>query len=363
MKKAIPIILAIVLASGIFTGCKKTPEYNKYTDSFFDTFDTVVTVVGYTKTEEEFNSYFEKIQRKFERLSMLYDIYNDYEGVNNIKTINDNAGIKPVKVDKEIIDLIKFSKDWYKKTGGRTNIALGAVTSIWHDYREEGEDDPENAKLPPMEQLKEAAKHTDIDKVIIDEKNSTVYLEDKSMSLDVGSVGKGYAVEIAAQEIMKEGFTSGMISGGGNIRALDKPLDNIRQRWGVGIQNPGKFILSEEADRDLDTIFVKNASVVTSGDYQRYYVVDHKIYHHLIDPDTLMPGDYYRAVTIVTEDSGLADFLSTTAFLLPYDKSRALVESLHNVEALWIMKDGKVEATEGMKKIMKSNGATGAKAE
>jgi thiamine biosynthesis lipoprotein len=112
----------------------------------------------------------------------------------------------------------------------------------------------------------------------------------------------------------------------------------------------------------LDTIFVNNASVVSSGDYQRYYVVEGKVIHHLIDPDTLMPAKYYRAVTIVTEDSGIADFISTTVFLLPYSESRQLVESLEAVEALWVMPDGKVEATEGMLKIMKSNGATGSKA-
>ncbi|SKA78942.1 thiamine biosynthesis lipoprotein [Clostridium sp. USBA 49] len=363
MKKIITLILTVILTSCLFIGCKKEIKYNKYTDSFFDTFDTVVIVVGYTKTEEEFKSYFNKIHEEFQKYHKLYDIYNNYDGINNIKTINDNAGIKPVKVDKEIIDLINFSKEWYKKTGGRTNIAMGSVTSIWHDYREEGIEDPLNAKLPPYEKLKEAGKHIDMDKVVVDAKNSTVYLEDKNMKLDVGSVGKGYATEVIAQKIMKEGFTSGIISAGGNVRALDKPLDNIRERWGVGIQNPDKSILSDDADKYIDTIFIKNASVVSSGDYERYYVVNNKKYHHLIDPDTLMPGEYYKAITVVTQNSGLADFLSTTLFLLPYDKSRALVESINGVEALWVMKDGKIEATDGMKKIMKSNGATGAESQ
>lgn len=357
----LPVVLLALLFI-IFKMKEPESEYKKYNDTFFDTFDTITQVVGYARSEEEFKAYFERIRTRFEELHKLYDKYNDYKGINNIKTINDNAGIKPVKVDKRIIELVVFAKDWNRRTGGRTNIAMGPVLEIWHDYREEGTDDPENARLPTLEILQEAAKYTDIDKVIVDEQKSTIYLADKHMSLDVGAIAKGFATELVAKEITAEGFVSGIISPGGNIRVLGKPLDRVRERWGIGIQDPEKMIVTAEENL-LDTIFVNNAAVVSSGDYQRYYVVDGKVIHHLIDPDTLMPGEYYRAVTIVAEHSGLADFLSTTAFLLPYDKSRALVESLEGVEAVWVMPDGKVEATEGMEIIMKSQGATGTKAE
>ncbi|WIV13803.1 FAD:protein FMN transferase [Proteiniborus sp. MB09-C3] len=361
MRRIIIGFLVLLLVASVVSGCQKVDKnpYQKYSESFFDTFDTLTQVVGYTKNEEEFDSYVDKIHKRFRELHNLYDIYDSYEGINNIKTINDNAGIKPVKVDKEIIDLILFSKDWYKRTDGKTNIAMGPVLRIWSRYREEAEYDPENAKIPPMEELLEANNYTDIDKVIIDTEKSTVYLEDKKMNLDVGAVAKGFATEIVAKEIMAEGFESGMISAGGNVRVLGKPLDGIRERWGIGIQDPKKFIFSDDSEL-LDTIFINNSSVVTSGDYQRYYVVDDKIIHHLIDSQTLMPGEYFRSVTVVTEDSGLADFLSTTVFLMPYEKGRKLVDSLDGVEAIWVTKDGTVEATEGMKKIMKSNGASGA---
>ncbi|BDR67601.1 FAD:protein FMN transferase [Clostridium tetani] len=362
MKKTVKLLSILFLIILIFIGCNKVNEilYEKYTDSFFDTFDTMTVVVGYTKSEEEFNSYMEKIHSRFQELHKLYDIYNNYEGINNIKTINDNAGIKPVKVSKDIIDIIVFSKEWYKLTKGKVNIAMGSVLSIWHDYREEGIDNPENARLPPMKELLGASKYTDIDKVIVDTKNNTVYLEDKRMSLDIGAVAKGYATEIVAKEIMNKGFKSGIISAGGNVRVLGKPLDGIRKRWGIGIQDPKKSIVSDK-NKNIDTIFLNNASVVSSGDYQRYYVVDDKKIHHLIDPKTLMPGEYYRAVTVIAKDSGLADLLSTAVYLMPYNQSRQLVESLEGVEAIWVMADGNIEATKGMKKIMKSNGASGAK--
>lgn len=365
MRRIITLLIAVIIVVGTLSGCQiiNKSKYSKYSDTFFDTFDTLTQFIGYTKSEEEYKGYYEKVHLRFQELHKLYDIYNAYEGINNIKTINDNAGKAPVKVDKDIIDLILFAKEWNKRTNGQTNIAMGSVLSIWHNYREAGRLDPEAAKLPPMEALQKAAMHTDIDKVIVNMENSTVFLDDKGMSLDVGAIAKGYATEIVAREIMAAGLESGMISAGGNVRALGKPNDGVRERWGIGIQNPKKTTVSDDQSNLLDVIFLNNASVVSSGDYERYYVVNDKRYHHLIDTETLMPGEFYQAVTIVTEDSGVADALSTAIFLMPFEESRALVESLEGVEVVWVMKDGKVEATEGMKKIMKSHGATGAKAD
>jgi thiamine biosynthesis lipoprotein len=350
----------LLLAACLALYQARRTRYTKYSDSFFDTFDTLTIVVAYAKTEREFESYFGTIRARFRELHRLYDIYNDYEGINNIKTINDNAGVRPVKVDKEIIDLILFAKDWYNRTGGRVNIAMGAVLRIWHEYREQGRYDPREARIPPMEDLLEAHQHTDLDKVVVDIENSTVYLADSKMSLDVGAVAKGYATEVVVREIVAQGLKSGMISAGGNIRAVGKPLDGIRERWGVGLQDPNKSIVSDDGN-PLDVVFINDASVVSSGDYQRYYVVDGKVLHHLIDPTTLMPADYYQSVTVVAEHSGVADFVSTALFLLPYEQSRALVDGLEGVEAMWVMPDGEVEATEGMRRIMKSHGASGAK--
>lgn len=136
------------------------------------------------------------------------------------------------------------------------NIAMGSVLSIWHKYREAGINDEENAALPPTDQLKEAAKHTDINKLIIDKEKSTVYLEDKKMSLDVGAIGKGYATEQVAQMVMKKGFTSGLLSVGGNVRAIGGK-NSTSEKWNLGVQNPDK----ESKKKTLCTLGLTDTSL------------------------------------------------------------------------------------------------------
>jgi thiamine biosynthesis lipoprotein len=362
MRKTVSAVLVFCFLLLTITGCRTQPAAGKYTrfsDTFMGTFNTVIVVVAYAETEEEFSTYYEMIQVRYQELHKLYDIYNDYDGINNIKTVNDNAGIQPVQVEEDLLDIILMAKEWTLSQDGRTNIALGPVLKIWHDYRIDGIDFPEGAKLPPMELLQEAAKHTDVNQIIIDKQKSTIFLADSRMRLDIGAIAKGYATELVAREVEAAGLKSGAISAGGNIRTIGKPLDGIRDKWGIGIFDPDSTLFS--VDRDLDTVFITDASVVSSGDYQRYYFVDGKPYHHLIDPRTLMPATYFRAVTVVTPDSGYADLVSTELFLMPFEEGISLVQSLGNVEALWVMPDGEVKMTEGMKLILRSQGATGQK--
>lgn len=354
--KKISLFLTIAVLASMLSGCSGGVAYNRFNDTFFDSFDTVTQIIGYTKTQEEFDQYITQIHDRMLELHKMYDKYNDYDGINNIKTINDNAGKEPVKVSKEIIDLINFSKEMYKDTNQKTNIAFGAVLKIWSEYRDDAEFDPTNAKIPPMEILQEASEHTDLDKVIVDEENMTVFLEDPEMSLDVGAVAKGFATEIIVDEMVEKGFDSWIISAGGNIRAVGQPKDPAKDKWGIGIQNPDKSVFGDGSNI-LDTVFMNDVSVVSSGDYQRYYVVDGQRIHHIIDPETLMPASHYRAINVVIEDSGLADFYSTEAFLLPYEESRELVESVEGLEAIWVFADGNIEMTEGFMAISRSGGA------
>ncbi|MDO5718321.1 MAG: FAD:protein FMN transferase [Tissierellia bacterium] len=362
MKRLITLVLSLSL---ILTSCSglnkaendKPEERKKFEHTFFDTFDTIIKYVEYDESEEEFNENKKFVEDEFRRLHKIYDNYKSYDGINNVKTINENAGKGPIEVDEDLIDLIRFSIDCYKNISDKTNIAMGSVLEIWSDYREEGIEDPDKAKIPSHNELSAAKEHMDIDKIKIDKKKKTVELEDPEMRLDLGATAKGYATELIAQKLIEKGVDSAIISAGGNVRTIGRPKDGMRDEWGIGIQNPDN-ILGKSELTVADVLYVHDTSVVTSGDYQRFYTVDGKNYHHIIDPEQLMPMTYFRSVSVVTEDSGVADFLSTAAFLLPFEESKKLIESYKGAEAMWIMSDDSIEATDNLLKMMKSNGAT-----
>ena len=328
-----------------FSGCEKKSELQKFNNYYFDYFDTATTIVGYEKSKEDFDAVCKEITDLLNEYHRLFTIYNRYEGLNNLVTINDVTDGKHnvVTVDKKIIDMLVFAKEMYQKTNGNVNIAMGSVLKIWHIYRNEGLDDPVNAKLPPMEDLKEASKHTNINDLIIDEKNNTVFLADPKMSLDVGAVAKGYAVEQIAKHLEAKGVTGYILNVGGNVRTIGMADGD---KWKVGIENPDT---ENEAKPYIEYLKIAGESVVTSGSYQRFYVVNGENYHHIIDPQTLMPGTKYRSVSIITDDSGLGDAMSTALFLMDYEEGKALVDSIENVEAMWVMNDGEQRYSDGFK--------------
>ncbi|MDO5688684.1 MAG: FAD:protein FMN transferase [Tissierellia bacterium] len=366
MRRVFAALLAIAL---LLAGCgnqKVDPDAKigssnekreKYEYVFYNTFDTVISFVAYMNSQKAFDEQAAFVESEFQRLHKIFDNYQNYDGVSNVKTLNDNAGKDPIVVDKELIDLIQLSRDYTKKYSDKTNIALGAVLGIWHQYREEGLANPQEAKIPTLEELNEAAQHVNLNDVKIDSKKSTVQLVDPLMSLDLGAVAKGYATELVAKALLERGVDSAIVSAGGNVRTIGQPKDGLRNRWGIGIQNPDNA-MGKSGEQTIEVLYVKGTSVVTSGDYQRYYTVDGKTYHHLIDPVEKMPMTYFRSVSVVTEDSGLADFLSTAAFLMPFEESKKFIEGLDGVEAIWILNDNTITATENLKKEMRSEGAT-----
>ena len=348
MKKTVSIMLVIILVVlqvFSFASCKAS-EKTKYSAYYFDYFDTATTIIGYTETKEEFDAICEEITALLNEYHRLFTIYNRFENFTNLVTINDVTDGKHqvVEVDEKIIDMLIFAKDMYEKTDGMVNIAMGSVLSIWHIYRNEGISDPSVAQLPPMEKLKEASKHTDINDLIIDEEKNTVFIKDPLMKLDVGAIAKGYAVEKIGDYLEEEGFDNILLNVGGNIRTVGFSGDG--EQWKAGVENPDT---ENEEQPYIEYIKIAGESIVTSGSYQRYYVVDGMNYHHIIDPVTLMPGKNFKSVSVITNDSGLGDAFSTALFLMSYEDGKALVEKTENIEAMWVMPDGEQRYSSGFK--------------
>jgi thiamine biosynthesis lipoprotein len=341
MKRTVSLLLICAM---LLSGCAGVgaPEKKQYTATFLTLFDTVTTIVGRAESQEAHMQTAQAIHDELLVYHRLFDIYNDYEGLNNLKTVNDHAGVAPVVVDRAIIDLLLDCKEYYELTGGKVNVAMGSVLVLWHEARNDGLNDIVNAYLPDGNALEEAAKHRDISCVVIDEAASTVFLTDAEMRLDVGAVAKGWSV----QRVAENAPAGLLISVGGNVCATG-PKDENGTPWRVGVQNP------DGGDSYLHTLNITNQSVVTSGDYQRCYMVDGKIYHHIIDPDTLYPGTHWRSVTIVCDDSGLADALSTALFLLPYEEGLALAERC-GAEALWVNEAGEKFYTPGFDELIRT---------
>jgi len=343
MKRTLSILIIISLLISL-SGCKNGKK--RFEAEFLQLFDTVTKIIAYTESKAEFEALSNFVYDTLEQYHRLYDIYHDYDGISNIKTINDNAGKVPVKVDRKIIDLLIFSRQAYDMTDGKCNIALGSVLHIWHQYREDGINDPGNAALPPKSLLEQASRHTDINKIIIDSDTSTVFLEDPDMRIDVGSVAKGYAVERLAQAIIEHGNSFVLFSVGGNVRAVGGR--NQTEPWKIGIENP-----DEKTEGEMPTVRISDKSAVTSGTYQRFYTVDGRQYHHIIDPKSLMPSEYFKSVTVICRDSGLADALSTAVFCMPYERGRQLIDSIEGTDALWIMPDSELKYSDNFKQYTK----------
>ncbi|MCR5207099.1 MAG: FAD:protein FMN transferase [Eubacterium sp.] len=340
MKKILSVLLCAVLLASLF-GCGAVPQ--RFTYSNAEAFDTVTTFIAYTDSQESFDKGVKLLEGELLRYSKLFDIYKEFDGVTNLCTVNKTAAEKPVKVDKEIIELLKEGKEIYKESNGRLNICFGSVLMMWHAAREASTKSPQNAYVPKMRSLEKAAEHTNPDDLIIDEKNGTVFFKDDRLKLDVGATAKGFCTKKIAEYLKNNGvFSDFMLNIGGNVIACGYKKSDGKTKWNIQIQNP-----DTKSSAPLEALTLTDLSVVTSGDYQRYFNYKGRNFCHIIDTDTLMPAERFSGVTVICADSALADRLSTELFLMKLDEGRALVESLDGVEALWVDKSFNITYSSG----------------
>ncbi len=329
MKRIFAAILVLVLC---LSGCGAFSK-RQFSVTYLDLFDTVTTITAAASSEQAFQTQAQQIYQQLQQYHRLFDIYQEYPGLNNLKTVNDNAGIAPVEVDETIISFLKDCRDYYDLTQGTMNVAMGSVLQLWHQCRKEALEDPKRAALPETAALQEALQHMDMNDLVLDEENATVYLADKAMSLDVGAVAKGWAASQMAKSL-PEGF---LLSIGGSVYATGPKGE--KTPWVIGIEDP-------DGGAYLHKLYLTEGGVATSGDYQRYFTVDEVNYHHIINPQTAMPTTLWRSVSVVCPDPGLADVLSTALFVLPLQQGKQLAAKVQ-AEAMWLDYSGQQFYTDG----------------
>ena len=308
---------------------------------YYDLFDTVSYIYSYKgDSEEEFTENCDMVYYLLQKYHILFDIYHEYSGVNNLCTLNKNAGGDYLDVDPLLMDFLLYAKKMNELTKGEMDVMMGSVLSLWHEGRNSNP-----PYLPDEEALGNAKNYIGFDYLDIDEENNRVRINDSNASIDVGALGKGYATEKAAELLEEKGISSYVLNIGGNIRIIGTKLDG--SGWSTGIRDP-----KNPDSAFAITIEVKDTAVVTSGSYERYFVVDGVKYPHIIDKDTLYPAVYYDSLTVITKDSGLADCLSTALYCMPLDEGKKLVDSLDGVECIWIESDGNIEMTDRVKDLV-----------
>ncbi len=331
------LLFCLGLVTGLLTtlvGCPATSvKAEPKGMAYFTYFDTVSYIYSYAgDSDEVFQANCQAAASVLEHYHQLFDIYHEYTGVTNLATLNRNAGGEALEVEPELVEFLLYAKEMDRRTGGKMNVMLGAVLRLWHDCREAAAQDPQNARIPDKAALEQAAAHTSLDALEIDAQRHTIRISDPLASLDVGALAKGYATERAARQLQAAGAEGYVLNIGGNIRILGHKPDG--GSWSTGIKDP------RDPEQYAAKVSLADTSCVTSGNYERYFTVDGVRYPHIIDPDTLMPANYFASVTVITPDSGLADALSTALFCMSYEQGLTLVKELGDVQVLWILPDG-----------------------
>ena len=313
MKKYLIILIVCLL---FLTGCVNKTQSK---DLFY--MDTVINVKLYNISTNKANDMFNEIEDLYRTYDTLTDRYDEDSLLYKIN--NDN--FKELKIDSKLYDLIKYGKDFYLKSNHLFNINLGSVIDLWRVARNHNE-------LPNIKDLKKI--DTDINQIELKPDNIIV---NHNQNIDLGGIAKGYTTNLAANLLKDNGVNQFIINAGGNV-AVGDAYNGLYYR--VGVQSPNDSSL-------FITLKINNKAIVTSGGYERYYEIRGVKYSHIINPKTLYPSNYMKSVTIISDDSALADLLSTTLFLMPVEEGKEFIKD-YQVEVIWYTNDNQIIKTDGV---------------
>jgi thiamine biosynthesis lipoprotein len=273
------------------------------------------------------------IDKAFLEIERLEKASNVYSPDSEISRINKHAGTAPVTVSSDIIKLLMKAQDVSEKTDGAFDLTIGPVISLY-DFR--------NAVKPGDSAISKNLSMVGYRNMVINTKQATVYLKKKGMLIDPGGIMKGFAAERAAEVLKKNGIVSGIVAVAGDIRAFGlKPDGNP---WRVGIRDPN----GRQQDDIIAALELKDLSISTSGDYERFFILNGRRIHHLISPKTGYPAAGCRSVSIISPDGALADAYSTGIFILGPEKGLKVLEWI-GLEGVIIDEKGVMHTTPGIR--------------
>ena len=280
--------------------------------------------------------------RLFDRIIALDNKFSVNVATSEISKINDCAGKSAVKVSDETFFVVKAALEAAHATDGAFNPLILPLTRLWDVLGS-------NPRVPTNEEISEAQSHCDFRKVILDEANGTIFLEDEKSALDIGGIVKGYVCDELEKILVEERVSRAILDLGGNIFIFGKNSPDT-QEWRVGIKNP--FGENHAAI----VVSLEDGAVVTSGDYERFFEKNGQIFHHIIDWKTGYPAiSELKSVTILSKSAMVADILSTTLFVLGWEDGLKLIENRDDIKALAITKDRKTLVTKNLEtKIVKN---------
>jgi thiamine biosynthesis lipoprotein len=269
----------------------------------------------------------EAIQLGIREIKRIEALISSWDAKSETSSINKNAGAQPVIISEELFNLIERTIKISNLTGGAFDISFNSIQPVWVF-------DGSTISPPDSLEIAESVKKINFRNIILDRKQHTVFLKEKGMKIGFGAIGKGYAANRAKKIMCDRGIEHGMVNAGGDLIAWGKQEDGAS--WQVGIADPSK------EKEYIAWLGIADMSVVTSGNYEKFVIIEGKKYGHIINPKTGWPVAGIKSVTLVSPDAELSDALATSVFVLGKNDGLALVNRLKNVDCLIIDEQNKI---------------------
>lgn len=332
-KNSLLIYCVTALSSVLLLSCAPTQER-----LYKETRISMGTTVSITVSSNSEDKAKKAIDRAFNEIDRLAGLLNFFSEDSEVSMINRNAGISPVRVSPETLEVINKALFVSQNTKGSFDITVGHVIRLY-DFR--------NRVIPDEKLLKERLEFVGYKNIIVDKEKSTVFLKKSGVQIDLGGIAKGYAADKAVDVLKENGIRSGIVAVSGDIKTFGRRPDG--KDWNIGIRNPRQ---KSDKNEIIATIGLSDMAISTSGDYQRFFIQDGKRYHHLLNPKTGYPAYGCQSVTVIAKDATYTDAFATGIFILGPQKGLKVLEKL-GFDGVIIDKDGKILVTEGIKDKIK----------